>query len=279
MALSAQSLLDELNSDSKARPDTIFAEATFKATRLVNGQTVETVGKNDLNVVISHRFGNLNSGIDYFYGLDQSFIRLGLDYGISKRIDIGIGRSNEQRLVDSHIKLKLIRQASGAYTMPISVSFFSSVAIRTDQGIVPGRSYTLLNRLNFINELLIARKINNKVSIQIVPGILHRNLTDLDNNPNIVPYSGLGTRVKISSRIALCAEYYYVFAKNVANRFDNSLSFGFDIETGGHIFQLHFSNTRAMNEKIMIAENTNSWLKGDIGFGFNIIRNFNLSRR
>ncbi len=273
----SQSLLDELNSEFLSNADTIFAEATFKATRLINGQSIETVGKNGLNFIISHRFGNLNKGYSNFYGLDESHIRLGLEYGLFDRFDIGLGRSREQQLVDGYIKYKILRQASGAYIMPVTVSYYSAAAIRTDKGLVVGRHYTVANRLNYVHELLIARKFSNSFSLQLMPGIVHRNLTAIKKSPNIVPFVGVGGRLKLSSRITLNAEYYYNLSKYIADNYVNPLSIGFDIETGGHVFQLHFSNSRAMHEKILIPENTNDWLKGDFGFGFNIIRHFGLN--
>jgi hypothetical protein len=274
-----QSLLNELNNDLSATPDTVYTYATFKAPRLINGQSVETVGENGLNFIISHRFGNLNSGKDNFFGIDESHIRLGLEYGVCERFDIGIGRSREQKLVDGYLKYKLLRQSSGAVHVPFTVSVYTSIAIRTDKGLVPTRNYSFTNRLNYIYELLIARKFSEQISLQLMPGIIHRNLTLNEQSPNIIAYTGLGGRLKLTSRISLNFEYYYNWAKYISDNYVNPLSFGFDIETGGHIFQLHFSNSRAMQEKIMIPENTNDWQKGDIGFGFNIIRHFNFKRK
>jgi hypothetical protein len=277
--IQGQSLLNELNNDLSTTPDTVYAYATFKAPRLINGQSVETIGKNGLNIIISHRFGNLNSGKDNFFGIDESHIRIGFEYGVCERFDIGIGRSRDQKLVDGYLKYKLLRQSSGAVNMPFTISVYTSVAVRTDKGLVPTRNYSLTNRLNYVYELLMARKISEQISLQLMPGIIHRNLTANEQSPNIVTYTGIGGRVKLTSRISLNAEYYYNWTKYISDHYINPLSFGFDIETGGHVFQLHFSNSRAMQEKMMIPENTSDWLKGGFGFGFNIIRHFNLKRK
>lgn len=273
----SQSLLDDLNNENSKKNDTLFANAIFKSTRMINGQNVETVGKNEFNLTISHRFGNLNSGVHQFYGLDQSYIRLGIEYGITGRLDVGIGRSREQELVDGYIKVKLLRQASGAYFMPVSVSLYSSLAVRMDKWTKPEINYNNYHRLNYINELLIARKFSDRISMQIVPGLVHRNITETRDDKNLVPYIGFGGRCKISKHFTISTEYYWVYPDITKKKIHDPLSVGIEIETGGHVFQLHFSNSRGMNEKL-IPENLNNWQKGDFGFGFNIIRHFNFKR-
>jgi hypothetical protein len=271
-----QSLLDQLSDEIKQRPETTYTVATFKSTRIVNGQSIETVGKHGLNVVISHRFGNLSSGIHQFYGLDQSSIRIGLEYGLTERMDLGIGRSREQELVDGYFKYKILRQSTGAYNMPVTLTLYSSMQVKAQKWLHPEITHTLSDRFSYVNELLIARKFSSEFSIQLVPGFVHRNLTDSVRDKNLVPYLGFGARYKITKRMSLSAEYYMVYPGSTSLPTYNPFSFGIDIETGGHVFQLHFSNSRGMQEKIMIPDNPNNWFRGDFGFGFNIIRNFNL---
>jgi hypothetical protein len=278
-SIHSQSLLDELNSEIVKKPDTIFTEATFKSTRLINGQSVETVGKKELNLVFSHRFGNLNSGIHQFYGLDVSSIRIGAEYGLTNRLNVGLGRSRDLELVDSYIKFKLLRQSTGAINMPISVSLYSSFAFTAAKWLNPEVSYSLFDRFSYVNELLIARKFTEKISLQIAPGFVHINLTETKKDKNLIPYIGAGGRFKITNRFSFSTEYYWVYPGISAQKIYDPLSFGIDIETGGHIFQLQFSNSRGMHERIMIPSNYNNWQKGDFGFGFNIIRNFNLKRK
>jgi hypothetical protein len=158
--------------------------------------------------------------------------------------------------------------------MPISMALYSSMSI-TPQ-IFPDHNinYTIIDRMSYVNELLIARKFSEKISLQITPGFVHRNLVDSIKDKNFVPYLGFGGRYKLSNRIALSAEYYLVKPNVTYQKVYNPLSIGIDIETGGHVFQLHFTNSRGMNEKLMIPDNYNNWFKG--GFGFNIVRHFNL---
>ncbi len=272
----AQSLLDQLNNDISKKPDTIFVEATFKSTRIVSGQSVENVGKGGLNVIISHRFGNINTGVHQLYGLDQNSVRIGLEYGLFDRLDIGLGRSRVQELVDTYLKFKLLKQSSGAVNMPVSVSLYSSAMITPMTFTDPNITYTTMDRMSYVNELLIARKFSNQLSLQLTPGFVHRNLTETKKDKNFIPYVGAGGRYKLSNRIALSAEYYWVPPNLTAIKVYNPLSIGIDIETGGHVFQLHFTNSKGMNEKLMIPDNYNNWFKGDFGFGFNIIRHFNI---
>ncbi len=273
-----QSLLDQLSDEIKQKPETTYVSATFKSTRIINGQSIETVGKGGMNVIISHRFGNLNSGVHQFYGLDQSSIRIGLEYGITGRLDVGIGRSREQELVDCYLKYKLLRQSSGALEIPVSISFYTSMQAKAQKWSNPELAHTFSDRLSYVNEFIIARKFSNNFSLQLVPGFVHRNLTLTSADKNLIPYAGIGARYKITNRLSLSSEYYWVYPGLTALPAYNPFSIGIDIETGGHVFQLHFSNSRGMQEKIMIPDNSYSLARGDIGFGFNIIRNFNFKK-
>jgi hypothetical protein len=270
-----QSLLEMLESDSTQTPSTIYTEATFKTTRLINGQTVETAGKGNLNFIISHRFGDLKSGVSTFWGLDQSLIRLGLEYGLTSKIDIGIGRSNEQKLVDGYFKYKILQQSSGAVNMPFSLIWYSNISTSTMPWANPNRENLFSSRLYYVHHIILGRKFSERFSLQFGPGVLHRNLVEREIDQNDVPFVNVSGRIKLTSRVSLNAEYFWILPGQTANDFNNSLAIGFDLETGGHVFQLHFSNSRGRTEKF-IAENTNSWIDGQVGFGFNIVRYFNL---
>jgi hypothetical protein len=273
--LRSQSLLDQLSDEIKQKPETTYVMATFKSTRIINGQSMETVGKYGMNIIISHRFGNLNSGVHQFYGLDQSSIRIGLEYGLGSRLDVGLGRSRDEELVDGYVKYKLLRQSTGAVWMPIALTIYSSMQVKAQKWSNPELSHKLSDRFSYVNELIIARKFTNALSVQIVPGFVHRNLTATEADKNLIPYAGLGARYKITNRLSLSSEYYWVYPGVTALPVYNPFAIGIDIETGGHIFQLHFSNSRGMQEKIMIPDNPFDWSRGAFGFGFNIIRNFN----
>lgn len=270
-SVSAQDLLNVLD-DPSSEP-TYPVEASFKGTRLINGHSVETRKKNNLDFIISHRFGKISGGAYEFYGLDQSNIRLGFDYGVTDRFNIGIGRNSFEKTYDGYAKYRLIRQMAGSKVIPVSVTWFSSMALKT----LKDSEYDVqfVDRLAFVHQLLIARKFSSGLSIQLMPSYVHYNAITAAQKHNDVLALGVGGRIKLTQRISFNAEYYYQFQQADPDSY-NSLAVGFDIETGGHVFQLQFTNSQAMLEKGFIGETNSSFFKGDIHFGFNISRTFQL---
>lgn len=267
-------LLDEL--ESQPVSETIYTEATFKGTRIVNGHSVEVRAPGVLDFVIAHRFGRLNGGAYEFFGLDASNIRLGLEYGLAKGLNVGIGRSSFEKTFDGYMKYQLLRQQQGATTVPVSVTGFASVAINSLRNENPERSLPFSARLDYTYQLLIARKFSSAFSLQLSPTLVHRNLVATRAINNALFALGVAGRYKLTQRIALNLEYYYRLNATTENLFYNPLAIGVDIETGGHVFQLHITNARAMIEEGFITETTGNFLSGDIHFGFNISRVFEL---
>lgn len=144
--------------------------------------------------------------------------------------------------------------------------------------MVTTRTNYFSSRLTYTNQILIARKFSSSVSIQLTPTYIHRNFVETSKDDNDVWALGVGGRFKLSKRISLNLEYYYIISQETAKNYDNSLTIGFDIETGGHVFQLFFSNSRGITEQQFIPETTGNWLNGDIHFGFNISRTFVLKK-
>lgn len=278
--LSAQDnkLLNMLNDSMAANKTKTYVTGTFKATHIINTQTIESPAKNNLYFVIQHRFGQLNSGSYNFFGLDNATLRLGLDYGITDDLDIGIGRSSYLKTFDGYLKYKLLKQTESG-GMPVSVSVLGSVTDYTQTE--PSETYLNTKyRTAYSGELLIARKITSTLSLQVTPTWLHYNLVPTVEDKNDVFAVGLGGRMKITKRMSINAEYDVV-PKNqvVSTTAHNSLSLGWDIETGGHVFQLVFSNSQSMLETQYLTQTTGTWGKGDIYFGFNISRDFNLKKK
>jgi hypothetical protein len=266
--------------DKNAEPETNYATATFKSTRVMNGHSIEHMPPGQLDVRISHRFGTINSGIYEYFGLDQSNVHFGLDYGIFKWLMIGVGRGTYEKTYDGFAKFTILRQSSGAKVMPVSVSWFSSFAITSLRWADTSRTNYFSSRLSYVHQVLIARKISPSFSIQLAPTLVHRNLVATEFDPNDVYSIGAGGRMKLTKRISLNAEYYYMINPKsyMSKKVYNPLSVGFDIETGGHVFQFIFTNSVAMIEKGFIGETTGRWLKGDIHFGFNISRVFTFKK-
>ena len=270
--------------DDENKNQTIYTAATFKATKLINGQTIETVGKNQLNFWISHRFGAINSGfIDNFFGLDEARIRLGLEYGITNQLTIGIGRSSQEKMYDFYGKYKLLRQSN---SMPVTLTLYGSNAISTvatgstlESGTVM-KYYDNIERMTYTGQILLARKFSERFSLQIMPTFLHFNRAETVNTPNNMVALGVGGRMKLSKRLSISGEYYYADFNRPANsNYYNSLALGLDIETGGHVFQFHLTNSRGMIERQFIAQTTKQWSDGGIFYGFNIARSFSLDKK
>lgn len=272
----AQDFMDLL--DDASASDKELVSATFKTTRLLNGQSIENPANGVLVFIISHRFGRLNQGAYELFGLDQSTIRLGLEYGVNDRLAIGIGRSSYQKTVDGFLKFKILRQSKGKGAMPVSLSYFASMAINTLKWQDPTRKNYETSRYSYVHQLLLARKFNRQLSVQLTPTLVHRNLVPLSTDQNDVLATGIGGRYKITNRTSLNAEYFYLLPGKTADEFDNCLSLGFDIETGGHVFQLIFTNGQPQFERAFITETKGDWLKGDIFFGFNITRVFTVKK-
>lgn len=247
--------------------------ASFKTTRVINAQSIEQTAAGVLDVKIGHRFGFINSGSYELFGLDQAFVRLGLDYGVSKRLMVGVGRSSFQKTFDGFAKYKLLWQTEDN-KIPVSVLWFSSVALNSLRNNNPNREDPFEGRLSYTHQLLIGRKFSEQFSAQLMPTLVHRNLVANREENNDVYALGAALRQKLSKRVAITAEYFYLPPAQISTRFRESFSIGFDIETGGHVFQLHFSNSTSMIEKGFIAETTGDWANGDVHFGFNIARVF-----
>lgn len=268
-------LLDLL--EQQEEPSTQYTYATFKGTRLINGHSIETVNQKELQFLISHRFGRINSGAHEFWGLDGAFIRLGLEYGLTDQLDIGVGRSSFDKTYDFFLKYKILRQSKGVRNMPVTVTGLFSTTVKTTPREDDDPTIDFQDRLGYAYEILIARKFSEKVSLQIMPATVHRNRIDESRfEKNDLYALGAGGRVKITKSVAINAEYYYRFNADDNSRNFNPVSLGVDIETGGHVFQLHVTNTRGMVERSIIAETTGDIGEGDIHFGFNIARTFNL---
>lgn len=250
--------------------------ATFKSTRIVNGHSVETMKKNHLDFRISHRFGRLNSGAYQLFGLDQATMRMGFEYGITDRFMVGVGRSTSQKVYDFFGKYKLLQQSTGARNMPVSITVFGGTGVAT-----VNRELEFQDKVYYSAQVLIARKFGERFSFQLSPSYLHRNRPEITGDEKILFAMGIGGRYKLSKRVSLNGEYFYTAREKntVTAPYHDSMSFGVDIETGGHVFQLHFTNSLGMIEKQFIGETTGSWGKGDIHYGFNISRTFSFDKK
>ena len=271
---SSQDLLSELgDSDEK-----FYVNASFKNSKVINAQSLETTKNGELDFKIQHRFGTVNGGLYELFGLDNASMRMGFDYGINDRVQVGIGRSTYEKTVDGCLKARLLWQTDGSERMPISVLWYSSMSVNTLRYDNLAYERDFVSRLNYVHQLIIGRKFSSKFSLEVLPTILHRNFVMTNEEKNTVFSTGMAARVKLTQRLSLNGEYFYVMPGQLNPAYFNSLSVGVDIETGGHVFQLHFTNSAAMLDKAYIGETTGDWTKGDIYFGFNLSRVFTIKK-
>lgn len=262
------SLLDQTEEETE------FVTASFKTNRVINLHSLESTAAGVFDFKISHRFGFLNGGIYELFGLDNASMRIGGDFGITDRLTIGVGRSTFEKTYDGFLKYKFLRQSTGKVKMPLTAAFLATTAITSIKWANPDRENYFSHRMFYTFQLILGRKFSERFSLQVSPTLVHRNLVKTKQEENDVFAAGIAGRLKLTRRLAINAEYIYVLPNQLAPGFRNSLSVGFDIETGGHVFQLHFTNSTAMIDHGFIAQTIGNWPDGGVHFGFNISRVF-----
>ncbi|MBK7763442.1 MAG: hypothetical protein IPI46_08710 [Bacteroidetes bacterium] len=266
---------DELENllDDDIKPVKEYVKNAFKSSRVINGHSMEMIGKGVLDFRILHRFGTLNSGYRELFGLDQASMRMGFDYGVSKNLSIGIGRSTFNKEVDGFFKWRIIHQRKKVRPIPFSLLWVSGITLTTTKN-TDTKTYFFSNRLGFYHQIIIGRKFGQGFTLQLSPTVVHRNMVENKTENNDLFSLGVGARIKLSNRSAFIIDAFPNIYGATNSAFTFPLSIGFDIETGGHVFQLHLSNARGMNEKAFITETTQQWEKGEIRLGFNLSRVF-----
>jgi hypothetical protein len=256
-----------------------YTTASFKTNRVINLHSLENTAGGVFDFKISHRFGFVSGGINELFGLDQASIRIGGDYGITDRFTIGFGRSSFQKTYDFFSKYKFLRQSTGKKKMPLTAALLTTAAINSAPWEDPARENYFSSRLSYTWQLILGRKFSDNFTLQLSPTIVHRNLVTSNSEKNDIYAIGSAARLKLSKRTSFNAEYVYLLPDRVAADIQNSLSIGFDIETGGHVFQLHFTNSTSMIENGFIANTVGKWADGDVHFGFNVSRVFTFKEK
>ncbi len=273
--MQAQDLLDLVGED---KPKKEFVKNAFKSTRVINGHSIEFLSPGTMDLRILHRFGLLDQGAKNFYGLDQATMRLGFDFGILRNLMVGVGRSTYKKEIDGFIKYGLISQSSGSHSFPITVTGVAGMTLNTLPYTDPTIQNFFTSRLAYYFQTSIGRKFSEAFTLQVTPTMVHNNIVPFETQPNNVYSVGVGGRLKFTKRMAFTWDYFYLIDGITENVNYNPLAVGIDIETGGHVFQLHFSNSTGMNERAFITETTNTWGKGEIRWGFNLSRVFQIKK-
>jgi len=279
--LSQDDLLDELESEAVI-DNTVTA--AFKGLKVVNFESTKLASKKDLYFVVSHRFGTVKNGFDDLFGLDNAVTQLKFIYGVNDWLNIGAARSSLLKKYGLHAKYRVLRQEDGGF--PFNIVGYNLVTVNTalDKNLLPKLEFS--DRLTYTSQVLISRKVSEKLSLLAAPTFIHENLAtrstqtgdndvtsvfDEENNQFAV---GLGGRFKLTTRWSINADYGIHLNRNSNSNFRNPLSIGVDLETGGHVFQMHFTNAQAMFEEGYIIQGQGDWGDGDFFFGFNLSRVF-----
>jgi hypothetical protein len=249
--------------------DDSYARAAFKGLQIVTLQTTKMPAKKEFYFVVSHRFGTVKDGISEFFGLDMATTKIGGVYGVTDWLAVNVSRHTMLKVYEAGIKYRLARQSDD---FPVDIVGYNTIDVNT---LLEDEDYPKLefaDRLSYISQLLISRKLSDRVSLELVPSFIHRNLYEptIENDQQFS--LGAGGRLKLSKRLALNVEYAYNFDK--PDFYVNPLSVGLDLETGGHIFQLLFTNSQSMTEAGYLTHAGGDWADGDFFFGFNLYRVF-----
>ncbi|MWB93285.1 hypothetical protein GON26_02845 [Flavobacterium sp. GA093] len=266
MTYSQDDLLKDLDS---TQVEESYAGATFKALQLVTLQTTKMAAKNEFYFVVSHRFGTVKDGFDSFFGLDNATTKLGGIYGVTDWLSVSLSRHTLNKMYETGLKYRLARQNAN---FPVDIVGYSVADINTFLEKEQYPSLEFKHRMTYVQQVLVSRKISEKLSLELVPSYLHKNLYNpAIENDNQFSFGG-GGRYKITKRLSVNLEYMHNF--DTPDFYENPLSVGLDIETGGHVFQLIFTNSQSMSESGYLTNATGEWGKGDFFFGFNLYRVF-----
>lgn len=268
----ASSLLSLIESDDEIN----YTKYSFKTDRIINLHSLENTAAGVMDFKISHRFSTIDEGIYNLFGIDQATIRIGFDFGLTDQLSVGVNRNSVKKAYDGFVKYKFLRQSTGKRNMPISAAIILGAAVETQKPDDPTRENYFSSRLFYTSQLLIGSKLNDYITLELAPSYVHRNLVKTTDEKNDVFAVGIGGRIRLTRRMTFNAEYVYVLPNQLAPNFKNSMSVGLDIETGGHVFQLHFTNSTSMSEYGFITQTENNWGKNAVRFGFNVSRVFTL---
>ncbi|WP_172280654.1 DUF5777 family beta-barrel protein [Chryseobacterium sp. LAM-KRS1] len=266
LAYSQEDLLKDIDT---IKTNTENSQPAFKALQIVTGQSTKLAAKNEWYIVVAHRFGDISTGFKNFFGLDDASTKLGAIYGVTDWLSLNLSRETNQKTFEVGAKYKLLKQNEN---FPVDVVGYNVLALNTDLDKDNYPNLRFSDRLSYLTQALISRRFDDRLSLQLTPSYIHKNLYDQHIEDKNQFLTGLGGRYKISKRISVNAEYFVNFDNH--SFYKNPLSVGMDIETGGHVFQLVFSNSQLNSDIGYLSNAVGNWGKGHIYFGFNLYRVF-----
>ena len=245
-------------------------ESAFKALKIVNVESTKLAAKGDLYFIVAHRFGSVKDGFEGFFGLDNANTQIKFVYGLIDWLTIGAARS--ELAYDVSAKYRLQPQEKDGF--PLAIVLFNSVAFNNTLKPSTYPKMEFVDRMTYVTQLLISRKFSENFSFELAPTFMHENFVEDDNQKNLQYLIGFGGRYKITSRWSINMDYAAHLNRSGSSRFKNPLSIGVDLETGGHVFQMHFTSSQGIHEAGYLGQTNGDWLDGNVFFGFNLLRVF-----
>ena len=269
MLYSQEDLLSEIDTDIDTP---VYASAVFKGLKVINFESTKLVAKGGFNFIVSHRFGTVKNGFENLFGLDEAVTHLNFVYGISDHFNVSASRSSNQKIYELATKFRLARQQEGKlpFTLAAYTSVLANTALDTDN--LPKLRFE--HRLSYVGQLIISRKLTKELSLLVSPTFFHDNYVLDDSQENSQYAVAFGGRYKLGARWSINMEYGMHLNRSSTSLYSNPFSIGVDLETGGHVFQLHFTNSQSMNTNGVFGTSTGDWVEGDVYFGFNLARSF-----
>ena len=266
---SQEDLLSEIDTENETP---VYASAVFKGLKVINFESTKLVAKGGFNFIVSHRFGTVKNGFKNLFGLDEAVTHLNFVYGVSDNLNVSASRSSNQKIYELATKFRFVRQQEGK--MPFTLVGYTSILANTalDTDNLPKLRFE--HRLSYVGQLLISRKLTKELSILVAPTFFHDNYVIDDSQENSQYAVAFGGRYKLGARWSLNMEYGMHLNRSATSLYNNPFSIGVDLETGGHVFQLHFTNSQSMNTNGVFGTSTGDWGESDVYFGFNLARSF-----
>ena len=278
-AISSWAQTDSLDFSNES--EKIEIRSAFNGNTIINSQSTNVSDQGQLSVIIGHRFGTVQEGVYNFYGLDEAVMRMGFEYGLRDNITLGVGRSSAGKNYDGYLKYRLLTQTKGlpSGNIPLTITFFASSAFSSQRlrilNEADDKNY-FIDNLVYTYQTIISRQFSSRFSFQVSPTLIHKNLTEVAGQLHNIFALGSALRIKLRRKLSLNLDYSYVWNKDKigVNTLYDPIGIGLEIVTGGHVFKLHFTNSVGIIEKEYLANTTNNFFKGEMRFGFTLLRSF-----
>lgn len=268
IVFSQEDLLGELDGITEKQ---LFQNPAFKSMKIGNLESTKIAHKGDLYLNVSHRFGTIADGVETFWGLDNALTKIQFIYGLMDGFHLSLARESFRKTYSGAIKFRIAQQGQ---TFPLNLVVYSSANINTQlkKEIYPYLEFK--DRFSYASQLLISKRISSNLSFEIAPTFIRQNLEFTEGHDHLQYALGIGSRLKVTKRMAINIDYAHNFVRHSSSIYNNPLTIGLEMETGGHVFNLLFTNSQSSNEPGFMANASSNWAKGDIFFGFNLIRVF-----